>query len=130
MLTGPYSARTRALVHRHFENLVDETVGLIKPVTQLAVGPEAFAEFRQKAGDKAIELSHDTFSSPAFNAERAEAVNTIMLKRMQELTPEEFQNLLRPCFQEDEIKLIIIGGALGALAGLLQVLFVFQGRFW
>ena len=41
------------------------------------------------------------------------------------LSPEEFQALLRPCFQEDEVKLIMIGGVLGMLAGVAQLIWVF-----
>ena len=36
------------------------------------------------------------------------------------LSPAEFQNVLRPIFQEDEFTLILAGGVLGGLAGLLQ----------
>ena len=36
------------------------------------------------------------------------------------LTPAEFQQVLRPIFQEDEFTLIVAGGILGGLAGLLQ----------
>lgn len=48
-----------------------------------------------------------------------------MAERMRALPSEDFQNLLRPCFQEDEIKLILIGGVLGALAGLGQLVWIF-----
>jgi hypothetical protein len=46
---------------------------------------------------------------------------------MVQLPPDEFQDLLRPCFQEDEWKLILLGGVLGLLAGLAQLIFVFGG---
>lgn len=36
------------------------------------------------------------------------------------LSPSEFQQVLRPIFQEDEFTLILAGGILGGLAGLLQ----------
>ena len=36
------------------------------------------------------------------------------------LSPAEFQQVLRPIFQEDEFTLIVAGGILGGLAGLLQ----------
>jgi hypothetical protein len=42
------------------------------------------------------------------------------------LTPAEFQNLLRPAFQEDEWILIVLGGVTGALAGWLQLIFGFK----
>jgi hypothetical protein len=46
---------------------------------------------------------------------------------MESLPPDQFQDLLRPCFQEDEMKLILVGAALGFLAGLAQLFLVFGG---
>ena len=125
MLTGPEEQRTRAIIQRHFENLVDDTVGVIKPFTQAAMGPKAFAELKEDAGLKAVDLSSSTLKDPLFNQGRAKVVQDIMSERMKQLPSEEFQDLLRPCFQEDEIKLIIIGGILGALAGLAQLALIF-----
>ena len=125
MLTGKEAPRTRAIIQRHFEELVDEAVGLIKPLTQAAMGPKSFADLKQDTGQKAIDLSAQTLKDPLFNRQRALVVKEIMSERMKQLPSEEFQDLLRPCFQEDEIKLIIIGGILGALAGVGQLAFIF-----
>jgi len=125
MLYGPSGARTQAIVQKHFEEVVDEVVGLLKPFTQLALGPEAFAELKSDAGLKAIQISTETLSDPMFNHERAAKVQALMAERMKALPSHEFQDLLRPCFQEDEIKLIIIGGILGAMAGLAQASYIF-----
>ena len=46
-----------------------------------------------------------------------------LIERMNQLTPVEFEQVLHPIFQEDELTLIIAGGVLGALAGVLQMLF-------
>jgi uncharacterized membrane protein YheB (UPF0754 family) len=125
MLSGPEAKRTRAIIQRHFENLVDDTVGIVKPFTQAAMGPKGFAELKEDAGLKAVDLSRTSLKDPLFNQERAKVVQEIMSDRMKQLPSEEFQDLLRPCFQEDEIKLIMIGGVLGALAGLAQLAFIF-----
>jgi len=125
MIGGPHSERTRAIIQKHFHELVVEAAGIIKPITQLAIGVDGFADLKSETGAKAIQLSHETLHDPLFNQERAKVVKTIMTERMQQLPPEDFQNLLRPCFQEDEIKLIAIGGVLGACAGLGQLVFVF-----
>ncbi len=126
MLNGPSSARTRALIKKHVKPVVDDTAGISKPLTQLALGPQKFATLKQKVGDMAIDISSEALADPMFNQDRAAAVEKIMRSRMETLSPEEFQNLLRPCFQEDEIKLIAIGGALGALAGFMQLLLIFE----
>jgi len=125
MLSGPNAARTRAIIQKHFENLVDEAAGIVKPLTQIAMGPQGFAEIKEETGYKAIDLSTEILKDPLFNLQRAQAVQTIMEERMKQLPSEDFQDLLRPCFQEDEIKLIAIGGVLGALAGLGQLVYVF-----
>lgn len=129
MLTGPNASRTRAIIKKHFENLIDEAAGIIKPLTQMAIGPKGFAEMKEDAGYKAIDLSTEILKDPLFNQQRAEAVQKIMEQRMKQLPSEEFQDLLRPCFQEDEIKLIAIGGVLGALAGLGQLVYIFGMSF-
>lgn len=125
MLTGPYADRTRNIIQRHFENLVDDAAGVVKPLTQVALGAEKFAELKRDTGLKAIDLSQETLQDPLFNRQRAEVVREIMSSRMRSLPSVEFQNLLRPCFQEDELKLIMIGGVLGAMAGTAQLIFVF-----
>jgi uncharacterized membrane protein YheB (UPF0754 family) len=45
--------------------------------------------------------------------------------RMVELDPESFEGVLRPAFQQDEWKLIVAGAALGLLAGVLQLVYLF-----
>ena len=46
-------------------------------------------------------------------------------KKMQALSPEEFEGVLRPAYQQDEWKLIVIGAVLGGIAGILQVVYLF-----
>ena len=117
------------MVRKHIKPIVDDTAGIGKPLTQLAMGPKGFASLKQKVGEKAITISESTFDDPVFNNDRAEAVEAIMRERMEALTSEEFQDLLRPCFQEDEIKLILVGAALGFAAGLAQLVFLFDFQF-
>ena len=96
-----------------------------KALTQVAFGPTGFATLKNKVGDKAIAISQTSFNNPMFEKDRARAVESIMVERMIALSSEEFQDLLRPCFQEDEIKLIMVGAALGMIAGVCQLVFVF-----
>jgi uncharacterized membrane protein YheB (UPF0754 family) len=43
-----------------------------------------------------------------------------LIYKMNKLSPVEFEQILHPIFQEDELTLIIAGGVLGMLAGFLQ----------
>jgi len=44
----------------------------------------------------------------------------LMTEKMQELSSAEFERVLHPVFEEDELTLILIGTALGAIAGAVQ----------
>ena len=48
---------------------------------------------------------------------------------LQALPPEEFEGILRPAFQEEELKLILVGMALGIVAGTAQMILIFGGNF-
>ena len=45
-----------------------------------------------------------------------------MREKMAELPPDEFEGVLHPVFQEDELTLILVGAFLGLVVGGLQVL--------
>ena len=127
MLYGPKAETTKALIRRHIAAVVDEAVAAYGPMAGLAVGPEGLGAIRQSVAEKAVAVSTDPFDHWPFNRERGEVIERVLLERMQNMPPEQFQDLLRPCFQEDELKLILAGAVLGFLAGMAQLVFVFGG---
>ena len=54
-------------------------------------------------------------------AENALDLENTFKEKMSNLSPAEFQGFLRPVFQEDELKLILIGAVLGVIAGVVQL---------
>lgn len=127
MLTGPNCEPARQLIRHHVQPVVDDAMGLLKPAATLAVGSGAVDDLKRSVGDKAVEVSAEPFQHWPFDEGRAQVVEALLRQRMEALPPEEFQELLRPCFQEDEMKLIVMGGVLGLLAGLAQLVLVFGG---
>lgn len=130
LLFGSRADRVEGLIRRHLRPLVDEAVEGLRPVAQAAVGLEGYAELRESVADKAVAVSTDPFEDPFFNESRARVVERLLRERMESLPSEEFQDLLRPCFQEDEMKLIVLGGVLGLAAGFAQLVFVFGGSLF
>ena len=55
---------------------------------------------------------------------RALNVEKMMYERMSQLPPEEFEEILRSAFQEDEYILILIGAILGAFVGMGQAFYM------
>jgi len=58
-------------------------------------------------------------------ASRVVDVENLLSSKMASLSKAEFEAFLRPVFKEDEMKLIIVGAALGGLAALVQYLIFF-----
>jgi uncharacterized membrane protein YheB (UPF0754 family) len=127
MLTGPNSEYTQRIIRKHIRNVVDEAVGLTKPLIQFTVGVKEYMKIKETATEKAIFATTTAFDDPVFNKDRAKVVKTMIQQRMETLSSEEFQHLLRPAFQEDELKLIILGAVLGFGAGIAQLFFIFGG---
>ena len=127
MLNGPKSDNTRALIRERMATLVNESVAPFDLPVEIAVGRDRLEGIRNSVGEKSIEVSTAPFDDWFFNQERSEIVERLLRERMEGMPPEEFQGLLRPCFQEDEWLLILVGAALGFLAGLGQLMLVFGG---
>lgn len=127
MLYGSKSAFTQEVIKKYMRTVVDQVVGIAKPVVQLTVGIQEYLKLQESATQKAIFITPPALEDPAFNKERAEVVKDLIRERMEALSPQEFQNLLRPAFQEDEMKLILLGAALGFIAGMAQLFLVFGG---
>eukprot|EP00976_Prorocentrum_cordatum_P059508 1175525-Prorocentrum_minimum.AAC.5 len=47
------------------------------------------------------------------------------LKQLKALPPDQFERVLHPAFEEDELKLILVGGVLGCAMGILQQFVIF-----
>tara|TARA_A100001391_G_scaffold106961_2_gene71741 strand:+ start:556 stop:1809 length:1254 start_codon:yes stop_codon:yes gene_type:complete len=123
VVNGPRGDRTKALIKRHLKPLLSG--GVVRTAAQLTVGPGGYADLKRAVEDKAVDLAVEPFEDDNFNRERSSIIERLMCDRMQALSSVEFQDLLRPAFQEDEWILILVGGFLGAMAGLAQLIFVF-----
>ena len=127
MLNGPLSEYTHLIIRKHMRDVVDRAVGITKPLVQFTIGVKEYVNIKKAASEKAIFFTASAFDDPDFVSDRARVVKDMMVERMVKLSSEEFQYLLRPAFQEDEMKLIIMGAVLGLAAGMGQLFFVFGG---
>jgi len=127
MLYGARAEKAKALIKRHIQPVADRVMQTYAPAAQVIVGEETLDEIRASVGEKAVEVSTDPFDHWPFNRDRAVRAEELLRERMESLPPRDFQDLLRPCFQEDEMKLILTGAVLGCLAGFGQLVFVFGG---
>ena len=114
MLYGVRAERAKRLIQRHIRPVADRVLESYAPAGQVMVDRETLGEIRDSVGEKAVAVSTDAFDHWPFNRDRAKRAEQLLRERMEGLPSDEFQDLLRPCFQEDELKLILTGEPLPA----------------
>jgi uncharacterized membrane protein YheB (UPF0754 family) len=121
LLEGPQSDRLFALVRREVERAVDAQQGLARPLVVFAMGADRYRSMKQDAAQLVIaRLPEAAREIEGYATERLD-VGNLLIRKIRLLGDEEYENLLRPAFKQDEWKLIAVGAALGFLIGELQV---------
>lgn len=125
IINGPTKDRFVEMITKHSDKAIDDAVGMGKPLVKLIGGESNYERIKDIASEKVIrELPKSV--KPAFGyAEEAMDLENVLRDKMLALSPPEFVGFLRPVFQEDELKLILVGAALGCAAGFAQLYFVF-----
>lgn len=109
------------MLRAHTLVFTDRLIAEIQPFAVAGLGADTFARMKEDIAQKVIDyLPSIIDQSYEYTQEALDMENTIRSK-MQELDPPEFEGVLHPAFQEDEIQLIMLGGILGAIVGYLQV---------
>lgn len=122
VLTGPRSDRVFTMVERMVSTAVDEQSSVARPMVALAIGGDRMREMKRDAAQRATaQFSDLARHTQAYLTESMDIANLVR-QRMRRLTPEQYENLLRPAFRQDEWKLITVGGIIGGIIGELQVL--------
>ena len=126
-LTGRMSDRMSALVERHVNELIERQLGFTRPLVVLALGGKRLNSLKADVAARLLARMPNMLRHAERYVDEALAIRETMVSRMQELTPEEFEKVLRPVFQQDEWKLIATGAVLGFIIGELQVQVMLHG---
>lgn len=124
ILTGDRAHRTHVLIKKAMSPLVDSVP--VRTAAQMTMGPAGYAQLRNTIAEKAAHMSMEPLSEPAFNKERGKVLQRILSERMKALSSAEFQDLLRPAFQEDEWIFLVLGAVTGLFAGSIQLILGFH----
>jgi uncharacterized membrane protein YheB (UPF0754 family) len=125
ILNGPGKENFMDIITLHVNRSIDEAAGFSKSIVAFVAGSRKYDKLKEMAADKVIQELPDSINSMFDYAEDAMNLEVILRDKMQALSPEEFVDFLRPVFKEDELTLILVGAALGAAAGVSQLLLVF-----
>lgn len=125
LLAGPASDKMLYLVQKNVKRNLDEFVGYAKPLVTLSLGNSRFQEIKNHAVSRIMAHMPEAMSLTFNYIEDAMDIDATLRSKMSQLTPEEFEGILRPAFKEDEKLLIMLGGAVGFLVAWGQLVFMF-----
>ena len=122
---GPGSSNLLDLIQLHVNDAIERYVSVAQPYFALSVGSENYFKMKDLAVNRIYEDSDKYLLYLHDYATEALHIGDDLCEKMEELSPEEFEGVLRPAYQQDEWKLIAVGAVLGMGAGFLQLYFIF-----
>jgi len=125
IIRGNASERLTGIINTHVEEAVDEAAGVSTPVIKIAAGNKTWSAIKSIACYRFMEELPIVIKGTFDYADETLNLENTLREKMSALPGPEFVGFLRPVFQEDEIKLILVGALLGGLAGLLQLYLLF-----
>ncbi len=124
VLYGAGADRLLELMELHVNDAFESYVAIAQPYFALGVGTENYYKMKQLSAKLLFENSDKYLPYAHQYATSALRVADDLCEKMEGLTPEEFEGVLRPAYQQDEWKLILTGAILGMGAGFLQLYFI------
>src|SRR5690625_4169756 len=119
---GPFSDRLFPMVNREVQQVIDDQSGMARPLLLMTVGDRRYQAMKHAVAEQVMARLPQTMSYVEHYAQEAMDLERLLGAKMDELSAEEFEGLLRPAFRQDEWILITVGALLGFLVGELQVL--------
>ncbi len=125
IVRGKDTRKITALLYKQISKITDNIAHSFKSVINIFAGEKQLEIIKNIAVYRLKEELPLEISVVYNYAENAIGLKQIMAEKMSALPVNEFENFLHPVFQEDEMKLIIVGAVLGGLAGMIQYLIFF-----
>jgi uncharacterized membrane protein YheB (UPF0754 family) len=124
MLKGPGSDKLFALAAKEIEAAIDAQTGIAGPLVVLAVGTKRYRALKDRVVELVLERLPSTLLEAQDYATSVIDLENTIVEKMDQLSNEEYESILRPIFKDDEPLMITVGGVLGGAVGELQVLII------
>ena len=121
LLTGPMADKFFEIIRNEIQTTIDQQTGVAKHLITLTIGSQRYNEMKQTIAQRVIDNMPETSREvESYATERLDIENTIV-ERMRVMDTDDYENLLRPAFKNDEWIIVALGATLGFLFGEIQV---------
>ena len=124
VVNGPSSERLFAAIEKEVSAAIDTEAGIAKPLLTLTIGTKRYTELKDSVVQMLLARLPETMAETKDYAAETFDLENLIVEKMNKLTPEQYESILRPVFKDDEMLMVSVGAVLGFLVGELQVVFV------
>lgn len=121
VLKGPGSDKLFALVGKEVDAAIDAQTGIARPLVVLAVGTERYRMLKDSVVRMVLERLPTTLVQAQDYAVQVIDLENTIVDKMNQLSNEQYESILRPVFKDDEPLMVAVGAILGGLVGEIQV---------
>jgi uncharacterized membrane protein YheB (UPF0754 family) len=125
IFNGRLSKNFYAMLRAHTLVFTDKLLAEIEPLAIAAMGSDKFLQMKEDIAQKVLDKIPSVIDVSYEYTQEALDMETTIRTKMSELPASEFEGVLHPAFEEDEIQLIALGGLLGAIVGVIQLFTLF-----
>ena len=121
VIKGPGSDKLFALAAKEVDAAIDAQTGIAGPIVVLAVGTQRYRALKDRVVKMVLERLPSTLLEAQDYATSVIDLENTIVEKMNQLTNEEYESILRPVFKDDEPLMIAVGAILGGVVGEIQV---------
>jgi uncharacterized membrane protein YheB (UPF0754 family) len=124
ILHGPTSERLLAAAEKELSAALDAQAGFAKPLITLAIGTKRYREVKDTIVRMVLERLPESLQEAKDYTAKTLDIENLIVEKMNKLSPDQYESILRPVFKDDEMLMVTVGAVLGFLVGELQVVLV------
>jgi len=126
ILHGPRRKHFERVITLELTRAVDSELGMLRALLPATIGTREYREIKAHLARAFISELPAVMPLTYAYCDEVMATEELIGTKMAALPYGDFEGLLHPVFEEDEWKLIAVGGLLGMLVGVFQAAFVFD----
>lgn len=120
IVRGRLQGEFAELLQRHVAQSVDSYLGHWRKPVMAVRSPEYLAACKSAFATSVMKRLPHTTQHVEKYMEKSMALEDLLREKLETLPSRDFEGLLHPVFQEDEWKLVLMGGVLGIVIGCMQ----------
>ena len=121
VIKGPGADKLFALAAKEIDAAIDAQSGIPGQAVVLAVGTKRYRALKDRVVAMVLERLPSTLREAQDYAVGVIDLENTIVEKMNQLTNDEYESILRPVFKDDEPLMISVGAILGGVVGELQV---------